>query len=373
MVIAGGGDGLLCGVVRQYADGSFLICWIVVAIFAFLSVIGFSGPCFYKLYWPSQVTYEKWRMKCNPKYPTPEKVRDEIVQTCKAVWCAALCPALTFWLYAKGASAPEAQWGLNFKGFCGTTPEYGWGYNLGCFFLFWLGSDFYEFFYHYIGHRFSCMWNWHRHHHVFFNPTPFAVVADEFADQFARSLPLVLFPLLMPTNLDVLYMVFTILFYGTGVYHHCGYEVNWPNAHTGFFNTSYHHYLHHSISIKNKPYHCGFMFQAWDQMFGSIYHGKCFCVLCQQAEGKRTREQFDQLVVQDYTVLLKPSFWVSGNLLAALTGTSGADTNEELESKDETVMKTVPEKNKSMPLARGAAAMATAAALQGCSTVTRDA
>jgi len=364
MVMPGGGDGILCGVVRQYAGTSFLLCWVIVAFFSYLSVAGFSGTCFYKLYWPSQVTYEKWMWKSNPKFPTPEKVRDELVQTCKAVWCAALCPALAFWLYARGDEAP-----VPFKGFCGTTPEYGWGYNLACFFIFWLGSDFYEFSYHYIGHRFACMWNWHRHHHVFFNPTPFAVVADEFADQFARSLPLVLFPLLMPCNLDVLFGVFMLLFYGTGVYHHCGYEVRWPNAHTGFFNTSYHHYLHHSISIKSKPYHCGFMFQAWDQMFGSIYHGKCFCVQCQQAEGKRSRELFDQVALQDYTVLLKPSFWVSGNLLACFTGTSGEDTNEELMSQkeDETVMKVakVMNEKKSTPThvakARGAAAMATMA------------
>ena len=28
----------------------------------------------------AQVTYEKWRYKSNPRFPSPEKVRDEIVQ-----------------------------------------------------------------------------------------------------------------------------------------------------------------------------------------------------------------------------------------------------------------------------------------------------
>jgi len=364
MAIQGGGDGFLCGIARNYAMDSFFLNWLMVTVLSSLSIFLLSGPVFYKLYWPTQVTYEKWVMKCNPKFPTPEKVRDEIVQSVKALWCAALCPALAFWLYAKGDAAP-----VQFYGYCGTTHEYGMWYNLATFVLFWLGSDFFEFAYHYIGHRFSCMWSWHRHHHVFFNPTPFAVIADEFADQFARSLPLLLFPLFMPTNLDSLYCVFAILFYGVGVYHHCGYELPWPNAHTGFFNTSYHHYLHHSISIKNKPYHCGFMFQVWDQLSGSIYHGKCFCVLCQQAEGKRSREEFEKLVVPDYGQLLKPSFWVQGNLLALLTGTSGADQNEELASKDLNSASVSDLKRvktaTSAPLVRGAAAMAAVASAGG--------
>jgi len=350
---------MLCGIAQKWAGDSFLMNWIMVTFFAAILIFLFSGFAFYKFYWPTQVTYEKWMWKSNPKFPTPEKVRDEIVQTVKAICFAALCPALVFWLYAKGDASPVAQYA-----YCGTTPEYGAGYNLATFFLFWIGSDFWEFAYHFIGHKFSCMWNWHCHHHVFFNPTPFAVIADEFADQFCRSLPLVLFPLVMPTNMDILFCVFTVLFYGTGVYHHCGYEVRWPNAHTGFFNTSYHHYLHHSISIKNKPYHCGFMFQIWDQLFGSIYHGECFCVQCQQAKGLRSREEFDKVVIPDYTQLLQPAFWVKGNLLAALTGTSAADSNEELKSKEvPTITESKLEgsaKGVAAPLARSAAAMVTA-------------
>jgi hypothetical protein len=38
------------------------------------------------------------------------------------------------------------------------------------------------------------------------------------------------------------------------------------------------HYLHHAISVKNKPYHTGFFFKLWDQLFGSMYKGECFCV-----------------------------------------------------------------------------------------------
>ena len=33
-----------------------------------------SAPVFYYYYWGSNVTYEKWIYKSNPKYPSPEKV-----------------------------------------------------------------------------------------------------------------------------------------------------------------------------------------------------------------------------------------------------------------------------------------------------------
>jgi lathosterol oxidase len=295
---------------------------------AMIFVLGFSGCVFYNLYWPSKVTYERWRWKTNPKFPTVSKVRDEIVQTLKGMGAAAICPALALWLYAQGDDAPIKQYG-----YCGTTPEYGAGYNLFCFGLVWIGSDFYEMFYHRIGHTFPSMWNWHRHHHVFFNPSPFSVVADEFVDQFMRALPLVCFPIFMPMNIDVLWFTFSILFYGVGVYHHCGYELRWPNAHTGFFNTSYHHYLHHSISVNRTPYHCGFMFKCWDQLFDNCYKGKCFCVMCSQEAGLRTREQFDAIEIPDYRQLLRPSFWFSTDFIALITGTSAEDINEELKEE----------------------------------------
>ena len=50
------------------------------------------------------------------------------------------------------------------------------------------GSDFYEFFYHRLGHVNFTFWQQHKHHHVFYNPSPFSVIADEWVDQ-VRDLP----------------------------------------------------------------------------------------------------------------------------------------------------------------------------------------
>ena len=49
--------------------------------------------------------------------------------------------------------------------------------------VIWAGSDFYEFFYHRLGHVNFNFWQQHRHHHVFHNPSPFSVIADEWVDQ----------------------------------------------------------------------------------------------------------------------------------------------------------------------------------------------
>ena len=54
-----------------------------------LTVLGFtivmlsSSFVFYHYYWGPKVTYAKWTRKTNPKFPSPAKVRDEIVQTAK--------------------------------------------------------------------------------------------------------------------------------------------------------------------------------------------------------------------------------------------------------------------------------------------------
>ena len=60
---------------------------------------------------------------------------------------------------------------------------YGLSYHLATALVVWVGSDFYEFAYHRLGHVSFPFWKQHKHHHVFFNPSPFAVIADEWIDQ----------------------------------------------------------------------------------------------------------------------------------------------------------------------------------------------
>jgi lathosterol oxidase len=113
-------------------------------------------------------------------------------------------------------------------------------------------TDLFEYTYHWLGHRFAALWSVHRHHHKFYNPSPFAVIADEYLDQFVRSTPLAFLPYIMPMNMDLLFGIFAIFFYGYGVYLHWGYESKYLSAHHPIFNTSYHHYMHHAISAKGR-------------------------------------------------------------------------------------------------------------------------
>ena len=104
------------------------------------------------------------------------------------------------------------------------------------------------------------------------------------------------------------------------------------SAHNPIINTAFQHYCHHAKSIIGKPYHCGFFFKCWDQLFGCTYDRPCFCAACARAKGERSREAFAKLgKVPDYGVLLSPAFWFRAE---TLSGTSARDTNALLSAAD---------------------------------------
>ena len=198
------------------------------------------------------------------------------------------------------------------QAFC--NAEHGYLYDIVSFFAMWLSCDFFEWGYHYLGHKFLTMWRFHKAHHVFFNPSPFAVIADEYVDMFIRSSPLFIIPMFVPVNMDILWFTFAIFFYGYGTFIHWGHESQYLHAHNPIINTPFQHYCHHAVSGPGTPYHTGFFFKIWDQMAGSVYP-RCFCVRCQQANGKRERAQWEKVVKPDYSVLLKPSFFFNKDAL----------------------------------------------------------
>lgn len=61
----------------------------------------------------------------------------------------------------------------------------------------------------------------------------------------------------------------------------------------------------------NKPYHCGFFFKLWDNMFDCVYpREKCFCAECSRAKGERTLEAFKKVTLPDYSQLFSPKLWM---------------------------------------------------------------
>lgn len=305
------------------ALNNFFVTWGVMMLLGLLIVGIMSGSLFWKYY--VNPTYDTWVIKTNPRYPTAAMVRSEIMQTCKGIFTATIPPAIALWLAQRNMS----------KAYCGV-GEHGWAYLIGSFFVTLILSDFWEFYYHRLGHTTQAGWNQHKFHHIFYNPSPFAVIADEYIDQFMRALPLLLFPMIAPLNMDMMFAQFGLCFYGYGVYLHWGHELSFPDAHHPWINTAFQHYCHHAKSINRRPYHTGFMFKIWDNLFGSVYDGECFCSKCCVKRGERTPEKWKQVQLPDYKPLLSAKFWLEGILG---TPSAAVEVNEKLKDLEKPVAK----------------------------------
>jgi len=295
--------------------GNFFTTWAALTALAFVMMMLMSGTLFLRYY--ARPTFETWRWKSNPEFPAPALVRREVLQMLKGIYTATFCPALALHLV-------NAGWSKAYGGLGGRSA----GYLIFTFFVVWIGSDLYEFAYHRLGHTFGFWWKQHKGHHVFFNPSPFAVIADDHVDQLLRSVPLLVIPLIMPVNMDLLFFTYGAFFYGYGVYLHWGFEHRLLDAHHPWINTAFQHYVHHARSTLHKPMHTGFFFKLWDQLAGSLYEAgpeECLCARCSMARGERTREAFEALPKPDYSVLLKPSFWWSGGKRAGRAEPSFAE------------------------------------------------
>lgn len=294
--------------------GNFFITWALLSVLGGAAILFFSGVVFRAYY--AAPDFAQWQRKLNPAYPSPAKVRSEILATLKGLVCATLCPSLSLYL---------AQHGMA-RGFCGS-GGYSAAYHVGCFALIWLASDIYEWAYHVFGHaQLSLGWQNHKSHHRFWNPSPFSVIADDAVDQLVRSAPLLLFPLIMPINVDLLFAVYALFFYVYGVALHWGFESEHLSAHQAIINGPFEHYYHHAYATAGAPIYCGFFFKAWDALLGSVppAGAPCKCSRCEVLRGNRTRAKFDALVMPDYGLLLRPSFW----LAALTTEPSAADKAE---------------------------------------------
>lgn len=266
--------GLLCNI---SLFSNFFGTWALLSVLGLVSILGMSAVIFVKYY--VHPTYDTWRRKSNPVYPKPHMVREEVLQMLKGLGTATLCPALTLYLSQRGVS----------HGYCGMGGR-SLAYNAATFVATVVLSDLYEWYYHRLGHLYKPFWAHHKAHHIFFNPSPFAVsacpmhrrralcaptvrvtqqrfvaacvclcvrspaaVADDYVDQFMRSLPLVILPAVFPLNIDMMFLTYVVLFYGYGVYLHWGHEVDWPDAHHPWINTAYQHYCHHAQCVPRAP------------------------------------------------------------------------------------------------------------------------
>ena len=284
----------------QSWDANFLQIWFTLSGLSLITLVMFSGISFYYLY--GKPTYEIWQYKINAQYPSTEKVKEEIIVMLQGLVFSTICPALSLYLSRIGLA----------KGYCGVEP-FGYDWLFISFLIVWLFSDFYEFFYHWCGHYFASMWTMHKGHHAFYNPTPFAVIADSPIDQFFRAAPLLFFPMLMPVNMDMIFTLYSVVFYFNGLIQHSGHELKAIDGHNKYILTSYHHYLHHARSTVHHPFYNGQLFQVWDNFFSSTYSGPCLCSKCCREKGERSLELWKKTIKPDYSVLMNISFWMSSS------------------------------------------------------------
>jgi len=275
---------------------SLFVTWGILYSAAVWSLFLLSGGVFYRYYW--NPTFEQWQYKSNPKFPSTKMVRGEIFHMLKGAAVGVCCPVLSLYMSSHGY----------FQGYCGFPHGASW--EIFMFFFIWIFTDFFEFSYHKLGHTKPFFWMQHKAHHRFYNPSPFAVIADDLTDQLIRSTPLILIPMCLPTNMDLMFLEFVVFFYGYGIYLHWGYEFDWPDAHHPYINTSFQHYLHHAKSGAVTPYHCGFFFKFWDNLFDCTWKKECFCSKCDREKGNRTLEKWECIEKPDYSELFEVSFWM---------------------------------------------------------------
>ena len=318
---------MLCELAETYAQNP-LVTWFALTIIASAYILLSSGVVFMDSY--VHARYERWQQKTNPSYPSILGVRKEILATGKGVITASIPPALSLYFAQNGIG--YAYCGIQNDTYAVTRDTLsGSLYLILTFLIAWIGSDFYEFYYHRLGHSNKFFWDIHKHHHAFYNPTPFAVIADEPVDQFMRALPMLFFPMLIPMNMDMLFVTYGMFFYTYGVYLHWGHEFSseckyLPTAHNQWINTSFQHYIHHAKSVVQKPYHTGFYFKTWDNLFDSLWDKPnfttgdvnkvwkdCLCVNCCRKRGERSKEAWEKVIVPNYDDLWNWKFWILGH------------------------------------------------------------
>lgn len=284
----------------------WLFVWCCYTAFCYLGFSTLLIPWFAHFYvYP---TYDKWRRKSNPKYPSPKSVIGEIF-----MGVVLANPSVTF--------APSIHLALISNGtlrhHCDTPLT--WQYRVYSFVMVLFIVDLYSWTWHFLGHYVGSLWSVHKHHHRFANPTPFSTIADLPPDNIVRSLYMIVVNVIsygivgLPVDVDVLYFVTAIIIGVYGMYFHCGHEFESLPYNHPILNTSYQHYVHHALSYRNKPYYTGFVFKIWDDIAGAHYHGKeVIPALEDQKLGNRSFERWEKEVMPllpDYGVLLSPSFW----------------------------------------------------------------
>jgi sterol desaturase/sphingolipid hydroxylase (fatty acid hydroxylase superfamily) len=148
--------------------------------------------------------------------------------------------------------------------------------------VFTIAYDFGRFLSHFVQHRSEILWEFHKVHHSAEVLTPMssfrAHPVDQAIEFLFRSLttaPIIgVFGYFYPSGIEALtilnYSAITFLFYLTSHLRHSHVPLGFGAA-SNFFVSPVMHQLHHSAAREHFDKNFGFIFSAWDRLFGTLY------------------------------------------------------------------------------------------------------
>ena len=151
-----------------------------------------------------------------------------------------------------------------------------------------LTIDFGYYYNHYIRHKISVLWEFHKIHHTAEALTPFTLFRHHPLDYLIQTLTVALFSglaiglwtYLFGNQMEVLYLngipLVLFIFYITGNFRHAHIWLPFPYWISHIFISPAQHYIHHANDPKYYDANYGKIFAIWDWMFGTLYVPKTF-------------------------------------------------------------------------------------------------
>jgi sterol desaturase/sphingolipid hydroxylase (fatty acid hydroxylase superfamily) len=128
------------------------------------------------------------------------------------------------------------------------------------FVVFVIFYDAWNYWWHFMFHKFDFLWKFHKLHHQFYGPTAFSFGSvHPFEGIILGITPIIIMKMLLPFHpLMILFCMNTILVYSM-------------MAHDGSYFDFIDHYVHHTKGGKRSSFNYGFFFPIWDISFRTNY------------------------------------------------------------------------------------------------------
>lgn len=228
-----------------------------VSIFIIIWYLILCGGLYYMCY-VSQYKETALGWKTQMKIPSNDTVKKEIIDGCISSMAASVNISLSIWL-------SNGNWNQLYGNFSELTVIW----HITSLFFIWLLTEIFEWTFHWLSHNNKVLWNIHKKHHLFPNPTPFSVLSDHPLDMFIKSSPMLWLPLMFPVWDFTLLAWFGFVNFLYGAYLHSGFEFPFlPARDSQYLISSWHHNIHHTLHIGKN---FGFFTRFMDIIFGTKY------------------------------------------------------------------------------------------------------